>query len=94
MDLSRRILEEIEGHYLGLGKDRFEGVCEEWEALSETTGQRVLIKTPGRTIEGLAAGIDSDGALWVRHDNGLRERVLSGDIECLRPVVVTTGKKK
>jgi len=83
--LARRLLEEIEHHYLRLGKDRFEGVSEEWESLSETTGQRVLVTTPGRTIQGMAAGVDTDGALWIRHDNGLRERVLSGDVQRLRP---------
>ena len=73
-------------------KGRFEGVSEEWEALSETTGQRVTVKTPGRVIQGMAAGIDADGALWIRHDNGLRERVLSGDVERLRPERTPAGK--
>ncbi len=92
--LARRLLEEIESHYLRLGKDRFEGVADEWETLSETTGQRVSVRTPGRTIHGLAAGIDADGALWIRHDNGLRERILSGDVERLRPERAAAEKKK
>jgi BirA family biotin operon repressor/biotin-[acetyl-CoA-carboxylase] ligase len=92
--LARRLLEEIENHYFRLGKGRFEDVSEEWENFSETTGQRVLVKTPGRTIHGRAAGVDTDGALWIRHDSGLRERVLSGDVERLRSERVSQRKSK
>jgi biotin-(acetyl-CoA carboxylase) ligase len=35
----------------------------------------------GRRVEGQALGIDPDGCLWIRKDDGLQERILAGDVE-------------
>ncbi len=82
--LAQLLLREIENDYRRLKEGRFEDIAREWEEYSVTTGQRVVANLPDRKIEGQATGIDADGALWIRKDNGLQERVLSGDIQQLR----------
>lgn len=91
--LAQNLLREIENCYERFSKKKFERVADEWENVSETTGSRVAVHMPGRVLEGLAAGVDPDGALWVRHDSGLRERVLSGDVQKLRPGLIKGLKK-
>ncbi len=54
----------------------------------------MVAKLLDRTLHGTAAGIDADGALWIRHDNGLQERILSGDIQHLRKHDPTTSKSR
>ncbi len=82
--LAQALLREIENDYQRLKEGRFEDIAREWEEYSVTTGQRVVASLPDRKIEGQATGIDADGALWIRRDDGLQERVLSGDIQQLR----------
>jgi BirA family biotin operon repressor/biotin-[acetyl-CoA-carboxylase] ligase len=81
---SQFLLREIEADYLRLKKGFFEEISREWENYSLTTGRRVVATLLDRRIEGQATGIDTDGALWIRKDNGLQERILSGDIQHLR----------
>ncbi len=82
--LVRRILEELEKDLVRLRKKQFEALSEEWEEHSETTGKRVVATLLDRSVQGQATGIDRDGALWIRTDNGLQERIVSGDIKHLR----------
>jgi BirA family transcriptional regulator, biotin operon repressor / biotin---[acetyl-CoA-carboxylase] ligase len=82
--LAQKLLRQLERYYEKLKKGKADGICEEWESLSETTGKHVTAKLLGRTVQGIAAGIDADGALWIRHDNGLQERILSGDVQEVR----------
>ena len=55
-----------------------------WKNLSAVLGKRVKISEKSRTIEGQAVDIDEGGALVVRLDSGLRERVLAGDVMLVR----------
>lgn len=82
--LVRAILTELDTAYQNIKDGAFEGIATAWEDYSGTTGQRVIAHLPGRTIQGAAQGIDSDGALWIRTDSGLQERVLTGDVVHLR----------
>jgi BirA family biotin operon repressor/biotin-[acetyl-CoA-carboxylase] ligase len=55
-------------------------VLAQWEALSETLGNRIVIKTSsGDVFEGVAKSIDSDGALELDCDGRLI-RVISGTV--------------
>ena len=82
--LARAILEELERFVDMVGAAQMDALCEIWENHSLTTGRRVAATVLDRTVEGTAVGIDRDGALWIRKDNGLQERILSGDIQHLR----------
>ena len=82
--LARGILRSMEKVVDRLKKGQAQELCEEWEEHSATTGRRVTASLIDRKIHGMATGIDKDGALWIRHDSGLQERILSGDIQHLR----------
>jgi BirA family biotin operon repressor/biotin-[acetyl-CoA-carboxylase] ligase len=58
-------------------------------ALSDTLGREVLVKSEHAELRGLAEDIDDGGALLVRTSQGL-ERVISGDVEQLRPRKTTS----
>ena len=62
----------------------FAPIQKTWRDLSGTLGQTVLVKTERREFTGVAEDVDDAGALLVRTTEGL-ERVLSGDVEQLRP---------
>ncbi len=79
----RELLRELEKDYLKLTNNRFDELVKDWEAFSITSGQRVVATLFGRKIEGLAVGIDKEGALWIRQDNGFQERIVAGDVEHL-----------
>ena len=85
--LSRCLLRELDKDIMRMKKGLFGELTEEWEEYSETTGKRVVATLLDRSVHGQATGIDADGALWIRKDNGLQERILSGDIKHLRPKI-------
>jgi biotin-(acetyl-CoA carboxylase) ligase len=60
-------------------------VLVEWRKRSATLGQQVKVTQAHRLFYGQVAGIDEKGALLVRNDVGITERVTSGDIEAFRP---------
>jgi BirA family biotin operon repressor/biotin-[acetyl-CoA-carboxylase] ligase len=53
---------------------------DEWAARLTTLGRPVTVSGSGHQIEGVAAGVDADGALLVRRVDGRVERVLAGDV--------------
>ena len=75
---AQELLREIDRDYERLIRGQFAKLAEEWEAHSVTSGKHVIVRTIGRKIEGVAAGIDGDGALWIRRDDGLQEKVVAG----------------
>jgi BirA family biotin operon repressor/biotin-[acetyl-CoA-carboxylase] ligase len=52
----------------------------EWRAALDTLGQRVQIHSEQEQWEGLAIGVDDEGALLLRLDDGRTKRMLVGDI--------------
>ena len=80
VDLTQRILENLE-HYLDVfNKEGFDKIRDEWRRFSTTLGHHVKIHCHDEKIEGQALDVDNDGALVVRLDSGIQRRVLSGDV--------------
>lgn len=52
----------------------------EWSEKLATLGQRVWVWGGDRSLQGVAEGVDSAGALLLRLDDGQLERVLAGDV--------------
>ena len=72
-------------HWLDLWTEQgFGPVREAWKALSSTVGHEVVVRTDQRELTGHAEDLDASGALLVRVGDRL-ERVLSGDVERVRP---------
>jgi BirA family biotin operon repressor/biotin-[acetyl-CoA-carboxylase] ligase len=85
-ELVRKILEDFERSYSRLRKEGFKGLRDECKAMSLVIGNYVKVKEHTRAIEGLAADIDEKGALIIRTDTGLMQRVFSGDVVLCRGV--------
>jgi BirA family biotin operon repressor/biotin-[acetyl-CoA-carboxylase] ligase len=84
VELAKNILEAVEKYYDILKESGAAPIIEEWKNLSAMLGSRIKVILPRRTFEAQAETIDRDGALIVRLDSGVLERVSSGDIVMVR----------
>jgi len=82
--LAKKLFVELEHYYTLFRNKGFEPIIEEWHNFSGILGSRVKIACGEKEIEGLVQDVDTTGALIVRLDTGLQERVLAGDITLLR----------
>lgn len=81
--LLQQILRELDSRYRGPLESGAE-VLSEWKELNVTLGKRVSISGPGEVFEGLAQGIDHEGRLIVRLDDGGLRQVAAGDVTILK----------
>jgi BirA family biotin operon repressor/biotin-[acetyl-CoA-carboxylase] ligase len=79
-ELAATILTELDKDYVRVKDGNFASLAEEWEQHCITLGQRVRIHIGDRTLNGRAESLDNDGALLLRSDHGLLERVVGGDV--------------
>ncbi len=61
----------------------FSEILDDWKALSLTLGERVLVRRPDELLEGMAANVNSGGALLLETANGMVE-LYEGEVEQLR----------
>lgn len=72
-------MERWYGVYLSEG---FVPVLEAWKGYFSSAGKPVKVTFFDKTVTGVCAGVDDDGALLLERD-GRVERVISGDVEAL-----------
>lgn len=58
----------------------FSPIAAGWSERATGIGERCVARLPSRTIEGVAEGLDPDGALRLRLDDGGLERITAGDV--------------
>lgn len=59
-------------------------LMERWQQRDATCGKRCSwLNVDGQLVEGVAAGIDDQGQLFIDDDQGCRHAVLSGDVQLL-----------
>jgi len=78
--LLQELLRKLEVNYLTLQEEGTQPIIEKWRLLNITLGRRIKISSHNRLIEGEASDIDADGALLLRKDSGLTQRITSGDV--------------
>jgi BirA family biotin operon repressor/biotin-[acetyl-CoA-carboxylase] ligase len=78
LPLLQTALWQIEQRYTALRNGQWP--AQDWAAALETLGRRVELRTSEGTWRGVATGVDNEGALTVRLDNGQSRRVLEGDV--------------
>jgi len=78
--LLQELLRGIESNYFLLEDKGAREIIDKWRNFSLTLGRRVKIYCQDKHIEGQAVDIDRDGALLVRKDSGLTQKVFSGDV--------------
>lgn len=57
----------------------FAGIREAWLSRARGVGDPITVRLPAREISGVFAGLDNDGRLLLRHDDGL-ETISAGDV--------------
>ena len=82
--MARKMLETMEEYYNLLKNKGSSSIIDEWRELSAMLGSRVRISLHERTFDAQAHNIDPDGALVVRHDSGILEKISSGDVVMVR----------
>ncbi|MBJ7410486.1 MAG: biotin--[acetyl-CoA-carboxylase] ligase [Phenylobacterium sp.] len=58
----------------------FAPIAAGWSERAVGLGERCVARLPNRTVEGVAEGMDPDGALRLRLDDGGLERITAGDV--------------
>lgn len=84
IELTRKLIENLEGEYFLMKREGFKPIIEEWKELSAMLGSRIKVIMQNRTFEGQVHNIDEHGALVVRTESGVLEKVSSGDIVMAR----------
>ena len=79
--LLQGILTEFESLYGNLAESGFEPLRRMWKELSDTIGAHVVVTTPSGQLKGLAEDIDGDGALILKMESGVLERIVAGSIK-------------
>lgn len=81
--LLQQLLRDLEGWYKKFLTHDGE-VLEEWKKLNLTIGNRVTVSGAGESLKGLAQGIDNEGRLIVRGDDGTIHTVAAGDVTIMK----------
>ncbi len=81
-ELLREILQQLDSLYIQLNHG--DNPLEEWEELLDTLGQRIRVTWQGEEYVGFADGIDSQGNLLLREDDGQVRTLTAGDASYIR----------
>jgi BirA family biotin operon repressor/biotin-[acetyl-CoA-carboxylase] ligase len=84
VELTKKVLERLEEYYNLMKSEGFEPIIDIWKDLSVMIGSRVKVSLYGKTFEALAHDINPDGALVVRTESGVLEKISSGDVIMVR----------
>lgn len=83
-ELAVKVLESIDRHHDLLKGGSFQNFLHEWEEWDDVLGKQISVRTGERTLRGQASHLDDDGALVIRLDSGVKERITSGDLHVER----------
>ena len=81
--LARTLLAGLEKWYQRFLKNEAD-VLDAWKELNVTLGNRVAVSGAGTMLEGLARGIDAEGRLIIRLDDGTLLPVTAGDVTIVK----------
>lgn len=81
----QKLLPHLEESYQWVVESHFPKILSEWRKRSATLGQQVKITRGHHAFYGQAVDVDEKGALLIRNDVGMVERITSGDVEVLKP---------
>jgi BirA family transcriptional regulator, biotin operon repressor / biotin---[acetyl-CoA-carboxylase] ligase len=79
----QRLLVQLEKAYLRVLARRFDLVLSDWRRRAAVLGRQVRVEGPRGFLYGQVLDVDAKGALMVRNDLGMVERVHSGTLEFL-----------
>jgi BirA family biotin operon repressor/biotin-[acetyl-CoA-carboxylase] ligase len=80
-DFLQSLLLKLEGWYTTFLKKGGIPILEAWRERANIEGKQVKVTSMGETLRGVAIDLDSDGALIIETKDGIRKRVVAGDVE-------------
>lgn len=80
----QELFRQLERWYDVFTAKGFGPIITEWERLSIMAGKYIRVSFLKETKEGVALGLDTDGALLLRLPTGKIERVVAGDVTMVR----------
>ncbi|MBT5704849.1 biotin--[acetyl-CoA-carboxylase] ligase [Verrucomicrobia bacterium] len=78
--LAAAMIEELDRDYHRVMNGGFTEVAAEWQSKCGTLGCEVSVQFGDSVVKGLAEAIDEDGALLVRTEGGVIQRITGGDV--------------
>ncbi len=75
------LLHQLEDGYTLFLKEGGEPILKAWKERAQLEGKTVKVTSFGETLSGIAVGLDSDGALLLKMEDGRQKRILAGDVE-------------
>ncbi|NGO40328.1 biotin--[acetyl-CoA-carboxylase] ligase [Limisphaera ngatamarikiensis] len=78
--LAAGLLEALDQDYRRICDGEFRSVAEEWARYCSTLGRHVTLVVGSRRLSGRAEALDDSGALLLRTEHGLLERIIGGDV--------------
>jgi BirA family biotin operon repressor/biotin-[acetyl-CoA-carboxylase] ligase len=82
--ITRSVFKNLDKYYTLFKAGDITRIIKEYKEFSNFLGTRLQVVHHDTKIEGYAIDVDGDGALILRMDSGLNERVLAGDVTMLR----------
>lgn len=83
LDFARSLYRNLDRLYLLYLEQGMGPIVSHWQARCRLIGRRVEVGFQNHSIAGTVEGLDEDGALVLRLEDGRRERVLAGDVRPL-----------
>ncbi len=78
--LAGLLIQGLERCYKDLTGDGFAAMAGRWERYFRLKGRAVQIQMLDQVTRGTAIGIDAEGALIIRDEDGVTQRILAGDV--------------
>jgi BirA family biotin operon repressor/biotin-[acetyl-CoA-carboxylase] ligase len=79
-ELFKKLLEKLDGVYELFLKDGFRPILERWKSYACFLGNMVEVKDKGEKLSGLALGVNAEGALILKLQDGTLRRIFVGDL--------------
>lgn len=81
-----KVLQKLEKYYQLLLEKGSSSILDAWKGFPNILGKRVKVSAPEGIYEGVAIGLDEEGALLIRDDAGRERKFLAGDVSSSRGV--------
>lgn len=75
-----KVLEKLEKYYLRLLKQGPASILEDWKSFPNMLGKPVKVSAPEGIYDGVAVGLDEDGALLIKDNTGEVRKLFAGDV--------------
>jgi BirA family biotin operon repressor/biotin-[acetyl-CoA-carboxylase] ligase len=83
LDVISRLFGFIEKWYRVFVQTGFAGMRDAWLAHADILGRPIRVVDRDASQDGVVTGIDADGAILMRQENGSVQRVIAGDVHLL-----------